>query len=79
MIYLNNAERTLEKPEGVMAAQPETEQTVKALVAQLFNLKQPQNVYLTSSGQDAVKAALHTFIEKGSHVPVSYTHLYRWK
>lgn len=68
MIYLNNAERTLEKPEGVMAAQPETAQTVKALVAQLFNLNRPQNVYLTSSGQDAVKAALHTFIEKGSHV-----------
>lgn len=73
MIYMNNAERTLEKPEGVQDGRPESAETVKRLIARLFNMKNPQNVYLTRSGKEAVETALRAFTEPGSHVMTTVT------
>ena len=71
MVFLNNAAKTLQKPEGVKNAAPATEEQAKALTAKLFCMKNPENVILTHSGSQAMELALRAFIKKGDHIILS--------
>lgn len=68
MIYLNNAATTLQKPETVKEGRTAAPAEAKALAAKLFTVKQPENIYLTHSGSQAVELALRIFVRPGDHV-----------
>ena len=68
MIFFNNATTTQQKPEGVKGAAPKTEAEVKPLIAELFGMKEAENVVFTQSGTQAVELALRTFVKAGEHV-----------
>lgn len=76
MIYLDNAARTLEKPESVLQGSPgqgADKDAVKALAAQLFHLESADSVFLTGSGQAAMERAITKFIPAGCHIIATIT------
>lgn len=73
MIFLNNASKSLQKPEGVKSAAPASEEQAKALTAKLFGMKNPDNIVFTHSGSQAIELALRAFIKKGDHIILSVT------
>lgn len=68
MIHFNNAATTLQKPETVKAGRTASPAGVKTLAARLFTVKNPENIYLTKGGSQAVELALRTFIGPEDHV-----------
>lgn len=67
MIYLNNIEKTIHKPQSG-ALDSVGEDAVKALAAGLFNVKKPENIYLTAGGSQTVETALRSFVREGDRV-----------
>ncbi len=67
MIYLNNIEKTIHKP-AATSLDPIAPDRVKELAARLFNVKKPENIYLTAGGGQAMEAALRSYVEEGSCV-----------
>lgn len=67
MIYLNNIEKTIHKPQSSTLDAVSCD-TVKALAARVFNVKKPENVYLTAGGTQAVELALRSFVSQGDRV-----------
>lgn len=68
MIYLNNAETTLLKPNGVKQAPPASAEDVKTLTAKLLGIKNPKNIILTEGASQAMELALRSFLKEGDHV-----------
>lgn len=67
MIYLNNLEKTIHKP-AVTDLTPVWEGKVKKLLARLFAVKNPENIFLTRSGEDAMELALRAFAGEGARI-----------
>ena len=68
MSYLNNAATTVAKPEVMKNAGPATVADVQERMAKLVKCKNPENVIITSSGTEAVRAAVLSFIKPCDHV-----------
>lgn len=73
MIYLNNAEKTLEKPAANDLA-PVSADYVKEQIAEIFHVKNKENIYLGRSGTEMMEKALRIFLnqkEMACHVIVT--------
>ena len=68
MSYLNNAATTALKPETVKTAGPATIKDVQERMAKLVKCKNPENIVMTSSGNEAIRAAVLSFVKPGDHV-----------
>ncbi|MGN0658530.1 MAG: aminotransferase class V-fold PLP-dependent enzyme [Emergencia sp.] len=71
MIYLNNAECTMQKPDPAAYAGPADEAEARKMTAGLLGVKRPENVFLTRGGEAAVELALRALIGEGAHVITS--------
>lgn len=71
MIYFNNAATTLQKPESVTAGESRSAAEARELAARLFTVKDPENIYLTRGGSQAMELALRGFIGPEDHVIAS--------
>ncbi len=68
MIFLNNAYTTAVKPESVKAAQSADAETAKAKLAELFHMKNPENIIFTHDEFQAMDIVLRSLIRPGDHV-----------
>ena len=68
MIFLNNAYTTAVKPESVKTAAPADPQTAKAKLAELFHMKNPENIIFTHDEFQAMDIVLRSLIGPGDHV-----------
>ncbi len=68
MAYLNNAHTTVFKPETVKTAAPAEIKDVQTRIAKLVKCKNPENIVLTESGTEAIRAAVLSFIKPSDHV-----------
>ena len=68
MIYLNNAQTTILKPETVKTAGPASLQEAKKKTADFFSTGNNQNFFFTDSGREAVEIALRSILHEGDHV-----------
>lgn len=68
MSYLNNAATTVHKPETIKTAAPATVEAVQTRMAELVKCKDASNIVLTSSGTEAIRAAVQSFVKPGDHV-----------
>lgn len=68
MSYLNNAATTVLKPEVVKNAGTASVKDVQERIAKLVKCKEAENVTITSSGTEAIRAAVLSFIKPGDHV-----------
>lgn len=68
MAYLNNAATTVLKPDSVKNALPADSRQAAAAIAKLLGCRNPENVILTQSGDEAVHVAVESFIRPGDHV-----------
>ena len=68
MTYLNNAATTVAKPEGYRDAPKATAALAAEKVARLLGCKNPENIVFTGSGDEAVRAAVLSFVKPGDHV-----------
>lgn len=68
MSYLNNAATTILKPEAVKEAKAATPEEVKDRIARLVKCSSPENIVLTQSGTEAVRAAVLSFVKPEDHV-----------
>ncbi len=68
MSYLNNAATTVAKPETFRTAGTATVKDVQKRIAELVKCKNADNIQVTSSGTEAVRAAVLSFIKPTDHV-----------
>lgn len=68
MAYLNNAATTVAKPESYKNAPKATRDEAAVKVAGLLGCKNPENIIFTDSGDEAVRAAVLSFVKPGDHV-----------
>ena len=62
MIYLNNAEKTLGKP-AAKDLSPVSADYVRGQLAEIFHIKNKENIYFGSSGTEMMEKALRIFLE----------------
>lgn len=73
MIYLNNAEKTLGKP-AAKDLSPVSADYVRGQIAEIFHIKNKENIYFGRSGTEMMEKALRIFLEpeaEGCHVIVT--------
>lgn len=68
MTYLNNAATTVAKPASFKNAPKATAPEAAERIAELLGCSSPENVIFTESGDEAVRAAILSFIKPGDHV-----------
>ncbi len=68
MSYINNAATTAMKPETIKTAAPASVKDVQERIAKLVKCKDPDNVVMTGSCTEAIRAAVLSFVKPGDHV-----------
>lgn len=68
MIYFNNADITLQKPETVRMGKTASLDDAKELTARLFAVKNPECIHFVRGEDQAMELALRTLIQPDDHV-----------
>lgn len=68
MIYLNNAATTVVKPEGYYLAGRASEDEAKVRLAALLGCRNNEEIVLTESGSQAIRAAVMSLVKPGDHI-----------
>lgn len=68
MIYLNNAQTTVSKPETYYKAGKASQEETKLKLAELFGCRNDENIILTESGTQALRAAVSSLTKPGDNI-----------
>jgi len=68
MVFLNNAATTVTKPENYYNADCVSKEEAKEKIAKFLGCKNNEQIILTESGTQSLKAVIKSFIKPGDHV-----------